>query len=605
MTVTLPRREEVPVEHTWDLASIYADTAAWEAEAAAVEARLPELAGQRGRIGESGPVLLAWMRASDELSVAVGRLFSYAQMLFDSDTTNQASAALRDRALGLATRASAATAFAEPEILALPPEQLAAMLDEEPALGVYRHALENLQRRRPHVRSGEVEQLLAEAGEPLSAAYSAYLMLAEGDLRFADAVDSAGATHPVSRGTVDELLQRPDRALRLSAWERYADGFLSVKNTLGAIYGGSVKGDVFQARARGYAGALDAALDGSNIPRAVYDNVIDACNRHLPIWHRYWDIRRRALGLERLAPCDIFAPLSPAPPRISYAEAVDLVCDGIGPLGGEYVAASRAGFTSERWVDIYPNVGKTSGAYSGGAYGTRPFILMNFDETLISVSTLAHELGHSMHSYLTNRAQPAIYSNYSLFVAEVASNFNQALLRGRLLARGGERAFQIAVLEEAMSNFHRYLFLMPILSQFEQQVHAWAEAGEPVTADRMGGLLADLFARGYGPAIALDRERAGVEWAMFPHLYANFYVYQYASGIAAANALADDVLRDTPGAAGRYLQFLGTGAATYPLDALRIAGIDMTAPDPLDRAFGVLDGFVSRLESLLFEGDER
>lgn len=600
MTATLPRRDEVPVEHTWDLASLYADAAAWEAEAQQLEARLPALSGYSGRLADSAGALLEWMRAADELRVALGRLFAYAQMRFDSDTTNQHSAALRERAIGLLTRASAATAFAEPEILAIPQERLAAMLAEEPALATYRHALENLQRRRPHVRSGEVEQLLAQANDPLSAPYSAYLMLAEGDLRFADALDAAGGRHQVSRGTVDELLQRPERALRERAWQSYADGFLSVKNTIGAIYGGSVKGDVFRAQSRGYASAIAAALDGSNIPRAVYDNVIDACNRHLPIWHRYWDIKRRALGLDQIGACDIFAPLSPNPPRLPYAEAVELICDGVSPLGAEYVGAARAGFTSERWVDIYPNQGKTSGAYSGGSYGTRPFILMNYDDTLISVSTLAHELGHSMHSYLTNRSQPPVYSEYSLFVAEVASNFNQALLRGRLLERGGDRDFQIALIEEAMSNFHRYLFLMPILSQFEQQVHAWAEAGEPLTAERMGELLADLFTRGYGPAVAVDRPRVGIEWAMFPHLYANFYVFQYASGIAAANALADDVLRGAPGAAERYLQFLSAGSSVYPLDALRIAGIDMTSAAPLDRAFGVLAGFVDRLETLLF-----
>lgn len=600
MTATLPRRDEVPAAHTWDLASIYADTTAWEAEAQRVEAALPELAGYNGRLAESAGTLLAWLRASDDLRVALGKLFAYAQMTFDSDTTNQASAALRERAIGLYTRALAATAFAEPEILAIPSEQLEQLVAGEPGLAIYRHYLENLQRRRPHVRSGEVEQLLARANDALSAPGSAYTMLAEGDLRFADAVDSAGERHQVSRGTVDELLQRPDRELRRSAWESYADGFLAVKNTMGAIYGGSVKGDVFRAQSRGYESALAAALDASNLPRTVYDLVIDACNRHLPIWHRYWDIRRRALGLDQMAPYDIFAPLSPNPPRLPYAEAVEMICDGIAPLGSAYVEAARAGFTTERWVDIYPNQGKTSGAYSGGAYGTRPFILMNFDETLISVSTLAHELGHSMHSYLTFQNQPPIYGDYSLFVAEVASNFNQALLRGRLLARGGDPAFQIAVLEEAMSNFHRYLFLMPILSQFEQQTHAWAEAGEPLTAQRMCELLADLFERGYGPAVSVDRARVGIEWAQFPHLYSGFYVYQYASGIAAANALADGVLRGEDGAAERYLRFLSSGSSVYPLEALRIAGIDMTTPEPLERAFGVLAGHVERLEQLLF-----
>jgi oligoendopeptidase F len=597
MTATLPARAEVPPEHTWDLASLYADQAAWEADAAHLEADLPKLTTFQGRLATAA-ALLEWMQSYNESAVRAWSLYSYASMGFDVDTTNQAAAGLRDRAIGLYTRFAAATAFSEPELLSLEPQQLAAFLAEEPELAVYQHYLDNLQRRKAHVRSGEVEQLLAQAGAPLSAAATAYQMLADGDLRFADAVDSAGTPHAVERGTAQEQLQQSDRTLRKSSWESIADGFLGFKNTLGAIYAGSVRGNVFRARARGYANVLDAQLDDPNVPRAVYENVIAACNRHLPIWHRYWDLRRKALGLEKLEPCDIFTPLVEAPP-LEYNAAVEMICAGIAPLGEQYVSVSRAGLTSERWVDIYPNKGKTSGAYSGGSYRTKPFILMNYTNTLPSMSTLAHELGHSMHSWLTQRAQPPVYSNYSLFVAEVASNFNQALVRGHLLAQGGDRTFRISVIEEAMNNFHRYLFLMPILSQFEFAVHSWAEEGEPVTADRMNEHLADLFTQGYGPAMHVDRPRNGIVWAQFPHLYAPYYVFQYASGIAAANALADDVLKGKPGAVEGYLQFLATGSARYPLDALALAGIDMTSPEPLDRAFDVLAGFVDALEQLV------
>jgi oligoendopeptidase F len=532
--------------------------------------------------------------------VRAERLFVYAQMSFDVDTSDQAAAALRDRAIGLTTRAAAAAAFAEPELLAIDAGRLDALLAAEPALAVYRHYLDNLRRRAPHVRSAEVEQLLAAVGEPLSAPGSAYLLLAEGDLRFADATDGAGRPRQVARGSVGELLQSPDRALRRSAYASYQDGFLALKNTFGALYAGSVKGDVFRAQARGYPSALEASLHAGNVPPAVYERVIDAYRRHLPIWHRYWELRRRALGLERLEECDIFAPLGP-PQELPYEQAVELICAGMAPLGAAYVAASRAGLTSERWVDRYPNHAKTSGAYSGGSHGTRPFILMNYDGSLSSVSTLAHELGHSMHSWLTNRAQPPIYAGYSLFVAEVASNFNQALLRGHLLREERGDAFTLGLLEEALYNFHRYLFVMPILSQFEQRAHAMAEAGEALTADAMGAMLAGLLREGYGPAVALDEARAGVTWAQFPHLYENFYVYQYASGIAAANALADGVLHGAPGAAERYLKFLSAGGSLYPLEALRLAGIDMTTPEPMDRAFQVLAGYLDRMERILLK----
>lgn len=598
MTPTLPRRDEVLIEHTWDRTSIYPDQAAWEADARAFEAELSSVAAYPGRLGESPVVLLEWLQLADRLHVTLGRLFTYAQMGFDVDTGDQAAAGLRERAIGLYTRLGAAVAFAEPELLAMGAAQLDTLIAAEPELARYRHYLDNLRRRAPHIRSGEVERLLAQAGEPLSTPYSAYLMLADSDLHFADAVDSAGARHTVARGTIDELLQSPDRSLRKSAWEHYQDGFLAFQNTFGAIYAGSVKSDVFVARSRGYPSALAASLHASNIPQAVYDNVIAACNRHLPLWHRYWDIRRRALGLELLEPCDIFAPLGP-PYSVAYEQAVELICAGVAPLGEEYVAVAHAGLTRQRWVDIYPNRGKTSGAYSGGSYSTHPFILMNYDGSLSGASTLAHELGHSMHTWLANRAQPPVYAGYALFVAEVASNFNQALMRGHMLARQPGRAEELAVLEEALHNFHRYLFLMPILSQFEQRVHEQAEAGEPLTGESMGALLAELFRRGYGPAVHVDAARNGITWAGFPHLYQSFYVFQYASGIAAANALAERVLAGEPGAAERYLDCLSAGGSRYPLEALELAGIDMRAPEPLERAFAVLQRFVDRLEHLL------
>jgi oligoendopeptidase F len=598
MTATLPGRTDVPSEHTWDLASIYPSVEAWEADVRALDAEQPAIEAMRGRLTESPAALLSWFQLAERLLQRGGKIFNYAAMSFDVDTSDQAAAALRERAIGVITRVSAAAAFAEPELLAAGKERLDALLAAEPALATYTHYLDNLQRRAPHVRSGEVEQLLAAAGDPLGATATAYTMLADGDLAFADAVGEDGRRHQVARGTVDALLQSPDRALRRSAWASYQDGFLAFKNSFGALYAGSVKADVFRARARGYPAALEASLHSSNVPRAVYDNVIDACNRHLPLWHRYWALRARALGLEQMEPCDIWAPLGP-PQRVAYDEAVELILEGVAPLGDEYVATSRAGLTSERWVDIYPNRGKTSGAYSGGSHGTKPFILMNFDERLEGASTLAHELGHSMHSWLANRAQPPIYSEYSLFVAEVASNCNQALMRGALLGQGRGRDFELALLNEAMSNFHRYLFLMPILSQFEHQVHTMAEQGEPLTADAMNELLFGLFQRGYGPAVKVDPARDGVVWAQFPHLYADFYVFQYASGIAAANALADGILRGEPQARERYLACLSAGGSIYPLDALRLAGIDMATPEPMDRAFGVLAGHIDHLERLL------
>lgn len=597
MTNSLPQRHEVVLEDTWDITSVYADQAAWEADANALTAALPGLAQYLGRLDDAA-TLLALFEEAQRLYVLAGRVLLYASMRFDVDTTDQAAAALRGRAISLYVSLESAIAFVEPELLGLGAERLAVLRASVPALERYDHYLANLLRRGPYVRSAEIERLLAQVRDPLSACYSAYLMLAEGELRFAEAQDGQGQRHQVAPGTIDALLQSPDRVLRQQAWTSYQDGFLAFKNTFGAIYSGSVRTDVFNAHARGHASALEASLFHNNIPRSVYAQVLDACQRHLPIWHRYWALKRRALGLERLTAYDLFAPLA-APPQYTFDEAVALLCEAFAPLGEAYVAAVRNGLSHERWVDRYPNQSKQSGAYSSGSYGTHPFILMNYDGTLGSVSTLAHELGHSLHTWHANATQPPIYANYTLFVAEVASNFNQALMRAHLLKQNLSREVEIAVLEEAMANFHRYLFLMPLLSEFEQRVHAIAEAHEPLTADGMGAIMHELFVRGYGPDGYADPARDGIVWAQFPHLYSCYYVYQYASGIAAANALAELVLHGDSAARERYLDCLRAGGSLYPLEALRRAGIDMTTPQPLEQAFGVLDRIVSRLEQLV------
>jgi oligoendopeptidase F len=327
--------------------------------------------------------------------------------------------------------------------------------------------------------------------------------------------------------------------------------------------------------------------------------MLDTSRRKLPVWHRYWSVRRRALGLDKLHPYDVWAPLTSGEPKFSYKEGVDIICEGMQPLGDEYVEPMRRGLLEERWVDVYPNQGKRSGAYSSGFYGTNPFILMSYNNNLTDVSTLAHELGHSMHSYFSRKNQPIIYSGYSMFVAETASNFNQAMVRAHLLGTTDDPQFQISIIEEAMSNFHRYFFVMPILARFEREIHERVERGEALTADSLISLMAGLFREGYGPEVEVDEARVGITWAQFPiHMYLNFYVYQYATGISAANALADKVLKEGPEAAEKYKQFLKAGSSLYPLDALKLAGVDMTSPAPVELAFDVLEGFVDRLERL-------
>jgi oligoendopeptidase F len=595
----LPLRSEVPVEHTWDTYSVFADDAAWEAAVADLGPRMKALAGFAGRLAEGPQTLLDYLQQRDAAINRVGRIYVYAGGFRAVDTMDQEAQARSSRAGSLFARYGAATAFDEPELLAIGVDKLQAWAAETPGLKVYAHHFERLGDRAAHLRSGEVEEVLAMLGDPLGSATSTAGVLTNAEMPIAPAVDAEGQPHEIAQGTIDDLVTRADRQLRQSAWQNYADAYLSYKRTLANCLSVAVKRDVFKARVRGHEGSLAAALAPERIPVEVFHNLIRVFREHLPTWHRYWRLRRRALGVEQLQPWDLKAPLTQDKPIVPYLQAVDWICEGMAPLGEDYVSTMRRGLLEERWVDIYPNRGKTAGAFSSGVQGTHPFILMSYNDDLFSLSTLAHELGHSMHSYHSWQHQPPIYANYSLFVAEVASNFDQALVRAHLFATQPDPAFQIALIEEAMSNFHRYFFIMPTLARFELECHERVERGEPLTADGMIGLMADLFAEGYGDEVAMDRERVGITWAQFGHLYANFYVYQYATGISAAQALAEPILAGDADAVERYLGFLSAGSSVYGLDALRAAGVDMCSPEPVEAAFKALGQMVDRLETLL------
>jgi oligoendopeptidase F len=599
MAKALPKRGEVVSENTWDLESMFVTSDAWESAFKQLEAEIPRLTAYQGKLTVDGHTLHEYLHLTDTLAPELLKLGNYAGLSFDVDTTNQTNAARLSRVQGLFARFSAATAFAQPEMLTLEADTISRYMAAEPKLKTYKHFFDNLLRQKAHVRSAEVEEVMAQASESLATPMNAYTMLANADLKFGDARSSKKKKLQVAQGNIDELLSSPDRDLRKSAWERYADGFISMKNTFAEIMAGKVKGSVLRARVARYPDVLTSSLAPNNIPNAVYHNVIDACNRNIGIWHRYWGIRRRALKLEKMEVCDVFAPLA-KPPKVTYRQSAKWIVDGLKPLGKKYTDAVRKGILQERWVDIYPNVGKRDGAYSAGGFGTKPFIFMSYsDSGLGSLSTLAHEIGHSMHTLLSCQTQPYVYSNYSLFAAEVASNFDQALVRAHLLDLGRGSDFEMAIIQEAMDNFHRYLFLMPINSQFEDWMHRTVESGDALTADAMSDKLVSLFKHGYGDAVTVDEPRVGVTWMQFSHFYADYYVWQYASGISAANALADSILKKESGAVDRYLAFLKAGGSMYPIDALNMAGIDMTTPEPMDRAFKVLEGFVDRFEKLV------
>jgi len=600
MPNNVPLRQDVPLEHRWNVESIFPNDDAWDAEFKRIEEAFPSLARFRGRLADSAATLADWFLASEEIEMRAGKVVLYASMRHTPDTTDQVAVGLNDRARGLAARIGAATSFAEPEMLALGFARLREWMKQEARLAPYAHYFERLEQRAAHVRSAEVEELLSQVSDAFRTGAATHGILADADLKCAQARNDAGETFEVTQGSINALRTHPDRTVRRTAFESYADAHLAVKNTMANALAAGVKQDVFRMRARKYASSLEAALAPNHIPLDVFHNLIKTFRANLPTWHRYWAVRKRILGYDTLYTYDEKAPLTNAKPRVEFAQAIEWISAGMQPLGDEYVATMRRGLLQDRWVDKYPNQGKRAGAFSTGVPGTMPFILMSYNDDLFSMSTLAHELGHSLHKYFTQKTQPFVYRSYGLFLAETASNFNQALVRAHMLKTQPDRALQIGIIEEAMANFHRYFFIMPTLARFELEIHERIERGKALTADSMNALLADLFSEGYGADVVVDRERVGVTWAQFPtHLYSNFYVYQYATGISAAHALSENILSGKADAVTKYLEFLRAGGSQFPLDILKRAGVDLTTPEPIEKTFGVMAQYVNRLEQLL------
>jgi oligoendopeptidase F len=587
---------------TWDGESVFPDEAGWEQAVETIVSWLPDLAEFKGHLGDSPDALADWFDASERAHRLMGKVLVYSTMSYSVDTGNQASLGRSDRARSIAAQLGAATAFSLPEMIALGIPKLREWVATSPRLAHLGHYLDRVEKLQHHIQSAEVEEVLTQASDSLATALSVHGVLANADLRFSPATATNGEQHEVAQGTIAALLTSPDREVRRTAFENYADTHLAVQHAMATSLVGGIKRDIFYARARGFASSLAAALEPSHVPPDVYHNVIRTFRDNVGTWHRYWRIRRKALNLEALKPYDTRAQLGSSTLDVPYEQAVDWISEGVKPLGEEYVQVLRRGALQDRWVDVFPNKGKRMGAFSSGVPDTFPFIFMSYNDDIYSMSTLAHELGHSMHSYYARRTQPFIYSSYGLFQAEVASNMHQALVRRHLLATQTDPALQIAVIEEAMANFYRYFFIMPSLARLELEMHEQVERGGAITADYLNKLMADLMMEVYGSEVEVtdrDRERIGSTWAQFhTHLYSNFYVYQYATGIAGADHLVERVAAGDTKAVASYLAFLKSGGSMYPLEGLRMAGVDMTSPEPVEAAFATLARMVSRLEEL-------
>jgi oligoendopeptidase F len=600
MANTVPPRNKIKQKFTWNAESVFKSPQAWEKEIEQISEDIANIKPYQGRLSESPEVLLNALEEAYDLVSRIQVASMYAGFSYAVDTTNQEAAGMQSRAQSLYGQVLSAVSFLQPEILAIGKDKLEEWMSQNQKLAVYRQSFDDLFRKQAHVRSAEVEELLGLVSDPLQGPYTSTSMLTNADFKFKPVKAGVGKTLDLTQGTMSNLMHNPDRKVRRAAYENYMDRYVEHKNTLATNLTHSIKANVFYMRARKHESSLAASLFDLNIPTDVFYNLIDTFKKNLPVWHRYFALRRKALGLKKLAYYDMWAPITKKKVKVPFDKAVDLIGKSLAPMGKEYVDTLRKGVLKERWVDVYPNQGKMEGAFSWGAQGTHPFINMSYTDEVTSMSTLAHELGHSMHSYLTWKNQPFIYSGYSLFVAEVASNFHQAMMRGHLLKTVKDKNFELALIEEAVGgNFFRYFFQMPTLARFELETHQRIERGESLTADSMIDLMADLFAEGFGPDFDMDRGRVGMTWSTFGHLFADYYVYAYATGISAAHSLAGGILRGEPNAVENYLGFLKSGSSDYSLNVLKSAGVDMTSPKAVEDTFAVMEGYIDRLEQLL------
>ncbi len=593
----LKKREEAALEDTWAIEDLYRDDKEWEKDYKKLEEAIGRLAEYQGRLGESAGILLAMQRTCDELNMLAEKVYVYAGQKLHENTDNGIYQNLSSRAQGLLVKLSQAQAYIEPEILGLAEGTIEKFLEENGELLAYRQHFENMIRQKEHVLDREREELLAAVGELAEGPKDIFTMFNNADIRFPEIEGEDGEPVEVTHGRYQTLLQSSSRNVRRDAFCALYGVYGKYRNTLAAIYRANVKQEVFQARVRKYGSDLEAALDGSHIPVSVYDHLIEAVHEYLPQMHRYVELRKKLLGVDELHMYDLYVPVvKDQGQRISYEKAKEMVLEGLRPMGEEYVGLLKKGFSS-RWIDVYENQGKKSGAYSWGAYGTHPYVLLNYQENLNNVFTLAHEMGHALHSWYSDANQPYVYAGYKIFVAEVASTCNEALLIHHLIETTEDAGQKAYLVNYFLEQFRTTLFRQTMFAEFEKVTHGLAEQGETLTADRLCEIYYGLNQEYFGKNICVDRE-IELEWARIPHFYTPFYVYQYATGFSAAIALSRRILEEGESAVKEYQSFLKGGSSRYPLDLLRMAGVDMEQKKPVEDALHVFTQYLDEMERL-------
>ena len=593
---SVPARSDLCEEYTWELEAIFASDEAWETAYEEAEERLDDLRAYEGQVAESAETLLSVLETREAVMRAVANVSAYARMRRDEDTRDQTYQALAARAGSLASDASSAASFIEPELQALDREALEKFAEEESALETYGHYFDEVLRMKPHTRSAEIEQLLSELGEVTGGTGEVYNLLSNADMSFPAVEDPEGVPVEITLSNFTTLQKRPDRTFRRDVYEAFYDEWETVRNSVGAAYRNSVKADRKHAEARFYESAREASLDSANIPLSVYDTLVDTVRENSGPLHRHAELKRDALGVDELRMWDLYAPMAESDePEIPYDDASEYVIEAVAPLGDEYQERLATGLDS-RWVDVYESEGKQSGAYSGGTYDSQPYILMNYQDDVASMYTLAHELGHSLHSELASEAQPYVYSDYEIFVAEVASTLNEALLTEHLLDTLDDDRLREHVLDEYLERVRSTLFRQTMFAEFELRAHEIEAAGDALTPDRLDECYYDLKEAYYEPA-TLD-DRIAREWMRIPHFYRAYYVYQYATGISTALALSRRILDEGEPAVDEYLGFLRRGSRAYPVALLDDAGVDVTASAPIEAAIAEYDERLSAFADL-------
>ena len=594
---SVPERSEIDAEDKWALESIFESDEDWEAALADVRERIDHLAAYEGRVTESAATLLELLELREDLLRDVSTVSTYASLRSSEDTRDGEYQAMSARAESLAADARSAASFVEPELQALDRDELDDFVDAEPALAAYDHYFDDVLRGKPHTRSAEIEELLADLSDVTDAASDVYSMLSNADMEFPTVEDPDGEAVEITLGNFTNLQKHPDRAFRREVHEAFYDRWADVRNGVGTALKKSVTSDVKLARARHYDTAREAALDGPNVPVDAYDTLVDTVRANLGHLHRHAELKADALGVDDLRMWDLYAPMAGGdPPEIPYEQAVEYVVDAVEPLGEAYQTRMAEGLDS-RWVDAYENRGKRSGAFSAGTYDTQPFILMNYQDDVSSMFTLAHELGHSMHSELTNEAQPWQYSDYDIFVAEVASTVNETLLTHHLLETVEDEAVRRHVLDEYLERFRSTLFRQTMFAEFELRIHEIVEDDGALTPDRFDDCYRDLKEAFYEPAVVDDR--IAREWMRIPHFYYGYYVYQYSTGISAATAIVDRIRREGGDAAADYREALRMGGSAYPAEILQHAGVDTTDAGYIETAMETYDETLDEMERLV------